>query len=108
MDICTSSRVSIWGQGVAGAQTWAGPVVPEGNGGCWQEGHGLCRRSDDGEPAAPGTRVQERWKLEPQVRSREETGPQGGGDRVVTRTASGVPVYQVLPLSFADADNQVT
>lgn len=66
MDICTSNRVRVSGA-MCGRCTdvVGGSIVPEGNGGGWPGGSGFCRRSDDGEPAAPGTQDAGKMKVQP-------------------------------------------
>lgn len=48
MYICTSTESTLQGQGVAGTQTWVGPVALDRNGDGWQSDPGLYRGSDDG------------------------------------------------------------
>lgn len=50
---------------MAGAQTRVEPVVLEGSEEGWQGDGGLYRRSDDGEPAAPGALDAGRTKAPP-------------------------------------------
>lgn len=108
---CTSappSASALWGQSVADAQTWVGPVALEGNGDGWQGDQKVHRRSEDGREAAPGAEEAGRTKAWFHGGDGGQRRVPGGRESGVMSTASGTPVHQNLPLGFADAENQAT